>query len=73
MKKKYVVDTRGPKVTMKFIYNPTGITTTDGSSNIASVEYYTLDGRRVSSPTHGMYVSRVTYMNGVVKTFKQQF
>jgi hypothetical protein len=71
--KKPSLDTRGPKVTLNFVYDPSHIHHTDVSAAISTVEYFTLDGRRISHPSHGVYVSRITYVNGAVKTQKQQF
>ena len=71
--KKPTLDTRGPKVTLNFIYAPTNMQCADVATAISSVEYFTLDGRRISNPSRGVYVSRITYANGTVKTQKQRF
>ena len=71
---KYTVESRGPVVTMNFVYNPDAIRSVDEScQKIASVAYYTMDGRRCTSPAHGTYIVRVKYSNGVSKTTKQVF
>lgn len=71
--KKPSLDIRGPKVTLNFIYESSHIHSTDVATAISTVEYFTLDGRRITRPTHGVFVSRVTYTNGAVKTQKQKF
>lgn len=72
--KKYQVDQNGPQIQMHFVYDPSGIRAVDNTlGTVSSVAYYTLDGRRVAAPIHGLYLVRVTYANGVSKTTKQQF
>ncbi len=72
--KKYVVDGHGPKITMKFVYDPAMIHEIDHHAGaISRVDYFTLDGRRVILPAHGLYVVKTVYVNGAVKTTKQRF
>ena len=72
--KKYTEDSRGPKIQMRFEWNPSSIQLLENDlRNISRVEYFTLDGRKVQVPTHGVYVVRVTYSTGAVKTTRQLF
>ena len=72
--KKFTLDSRGPKITMNFVFNPDAIRSVDTSEqHISSVTYFTLDGRRCMSPSHGTYIMKVTYSNGVCKTSKHIF
>lgn len=70
---KYTVDSTGPKIQMHYEWNPASIHVLDGLHTISRVEYFTMDGRRASVPTHGIYVVRVTYSTGAVKTTRQLF
>ena len=58
---------------MHFVYNPAAIRTLDGMTEISSVSYYSLDGRQVASPVHGIYLMKVTYANGRTETTKRRF
>ena len=40
------------------------------ASEIAKTEYYTLDGRKLSTPQSGINIRKITYQNGKVKTDK---
>lgn len=68
---KYAIDARGPKVTMRFIYNPTRTLNTFSDLRVVSTTYHTLDGRCMSSPNHGLYIMRIAYSDGTVKTIKR--
>ena len=70
---KYAIDSRGPKVTLRFIYNPTKVLDTFSDSHVVSTTYHTLDGRSVSSPTRGFHIVRIAYSDGTVKTMKQNY
>ena len=70
---KYAIDARGPKVTLRFIYNPTRIPGTVSDSHVVSTTYHNLDGRSVSSPTRGLHIMRIAYSDGTVKTMKQNY
>ena len=71
---KYTLESRGPKVTLNFIFNPDAIRSMDKAENhISSVTYFTLDGRQCLSPSHGTYIMKVKYSNGVCKTSKHVF
>nr|AKF17181.1 putative uncharacterized protein [uncultured bacterium Csd4] len=71
---KYTVESNGPLIKMHFVYDPAAIRALDSeASDIASVAYYSLDGRRVASPTHGIYMMKVTYTNGRTVTTKHLF
>ncbi len=72
--KKNTIDSRGPKITMNFEWNVASIQLQENDlSRIQRVEYFTLDGQKVSAPSHGVYVVRVRYGNGAEKTTKQVF
>ena len=40
------------------------------ADRVKSVAYYDASGRRVSSPSGGLYIKSVTYADGTVKTYK---
>ena len=44
--------------------------TVDNSAEVAGVEFYTPDGRRVANPATGLYIRLVRYSDGSVKTSK---
>lgn len=71
--KKYTVEDEGPTIKMHFVYNPAAIRTLDGKTEISSVSYYSLDGRQVAAPNHGIYLMKVTYANGRTETTKRRF
>lgn len=71
--KKYSLDGHGPKITLRFIYDPTSINGLETTTKISSVNYFTVDGRRVTAPVNGVYVVKVKYADGNVKTTKQMF
>ena len=61
-------------ITVKVVFTYTDPTHVSAAKQKPVVlEYFTLDGRRISHPSHGVYVSRITYVNGAVKSQKQQF
>lgn len=70
---KYAIDARGPKVTLRFIFNPTGELNTFSDFQVVSTTYHTLDGQCVSSPTRGLHIVRIVYTDGTVKTLKQNY
>jgi hypothetical protein len=49
----------------------TGISDVTISKAVKSVEFYDIMGRRVTKPSNGIYVKRVTYTDGSVATSKQ--
>ena len=70
----YKQNEMGPAVGLHFTYDPASIDNTDTDGLVLkSVEYRTLDGRRTSSPSHGVFVVKQKYMNGATKTTKQLF
>ena len=72
--KKYTVESAGPTIQMHYEWIPASIQVLDNDlRSISRVEYFTMDGRRASAPTHGVYVVRVTYSTGAVKTTRQLF
>lgn len=61
----------GPSVTVNYIYqDPTGINTNVAEQKLNSVSYYDLSGRKVSHPESGVYVKKMTYADGTVKSQK---
>ena len=55
--------TEGPSVTVNFLYGVTGIN--DVTSSVATAtEYYDMTGRKVTAPTHGIYIARQHTANG---------
>ncbi|MCR4853227.1 MAG: pectate lyase [Prevotella sp.] len=48
----------------------TGIAQPIVSDDVKSVEYFNLDGMRLSAPQHGINIRRITYNNGQVVTTK---
>ena len=72
--KKYTVESNGPEIQMNFEWNPASIWVLENDlRNISRVEYFTMDGRRATVPSHGLFVVRVTYSNGAVKSTRQLF
>lgn len=55
-------------------YASTGVAAPSVTSEIKRIEYFTADGTRLSSPSRGISIRRITYTNGAVatdKVFKQ--
>lgn len=71
--KKWNKDKKGPTVTINFTYGSTGIDNTTDDKKALSVEYYSLTGRQVVKPAHGMYIVTTTYADGSKKSRKQLF
>jgi hypothetical protein len=46
------------------------ISSNSGFAYISSVRYFTIDGREVNNPRHGIFVKRTTWMNGQTKVTK---
>ena len=52
-------------------YDVTGVKAAkQGKTVVKSVVYYDLSGRKISKPTHGLYMKSVTYTDGSVKIIK---
>ena len=68
--KAWMVDKKGPTVTLNFTYDPAGITTTEASKRVARVEYYSPSGQRVQKPVRGICVVKTTYADGTTKSVK---
>lgn len=62
--KKWDLDKQGPTVTLNFSYSTTGIGRVTTGSDIRTVEYYDLQGRRVSQPAHGLFVKKTINTDG---------
>lgn len=61
----------GPSVTVNYIYtDPAGVDANIAEKALGSVSYHDLSGRTVSNPAGGVYVKRMTYADGTVKTSK---
>lgn len=61
----------GPKVTVNYIYaDPAGVDVNVADKMLRSIKYYDLSGREVSKPANGVYVKKLTYGDGSVKTSK---
>lgn len=72
--KKWKVDKYGPKIMLNFSYDPMAINAVEnGAQELRSVEYYTMDGRRVAAPAKGIYVVRQRFLNGRTIASKQRF
>jgi len=56
-----------------YLDNGTGILQTEDESTPVRVEYYTLSGERVSTPSHGIYIVRIVMKNGKSMTKKGIF
>jgi hypothetical protein len=52
------------------VKSTTGVAPTVINGEVISSEYYDLSGRRIITPSNGIYVKRVVYSNGTVKTSK---
>ena len=53
------------------IVKTTGISSvTENRGDLAKIEYYTLDGTKLSAPTKGINIRKMTYRNGKVATDK---
>jgi hypothetical protein len=52
------------------VKSTTGVAPTIINGEVISSEYYDLSGRRIITPSNGIYVKRVVYSNGTVKTSK---
>lgn len=48
----------------------TAVKTIDGTSAIKSVEYFTINGLQVKTPSAGVFVKRTTFENGAIKLDK---
>ncbi len=59
----------GPSVTVNFLNGVTGITDAT-SSAVTTTEYFDMTGRKVASPTHGIYIARQHTANGKTASHK---
>ena len=61
----------GPSVTVIYTFTPTGgVNNLEAGKNVASVRYYNICGSEVSNPATGLYIKRIVYTDGSVKTEK---
>lgn len=51
-------------------FKTTGISTVTINSEIARIEYYSIDGRKLSEPANGINIRKITYSNGKTSTDK---
>ncbi|MGM9804120.1 MAG: hypothetical protein ACI308_08090 [Muribaculaceae bacterium] len=65
----YGVTAEGPKVTVNYVYDTSGIAQVT-IDNPVKTEYYNIAGCRVDNPQDGIFIKRVTYANGKVATSK---
>ena len=63
----------GPSLQLNFAYDPASISGVATDKNVSSIQYYTLDGRRIASPKNGVYVVKTKYADGSEKQTKQLF
>ena len=63
----------GPSVQLNFAYDPASISGVVANKSISSVQYFTLDGRRIASPKKGVFVVKTKYADGSEKQTKQLF
>ncbi len=59
----------GPSVTVNFVKGTTGINAAEATGAVKTT-YYDLSGRKVSAPTHGVYVKKTQCADGTIKTGK---
>ena len=71
--KKYTLKGRGPKVTLNFSIEASAIEHLRSISKPQSVDYYSLDGRKVNHPVNGTFVVQEHYRNGAIRTTKQLY
>ncbi len=55
------------------VYNKPASISTARTSHIVSIEYYTIDGKRIAQPTKGICLQRMKMADGSVKTSKVVF
>lgn len=51
-------------------YKTSGISAPSASSEIAKIEYYSIDGRKLPEPGNGISIRKITYSNGNTETDK---
>jgi len=51
-------------------FKATGINTTTMASEIARIEYYSIDGCKINGPANGINIRKITYSNGTTSTDK---
>jgi len=67
----YTFEGNGPTVTVNYVYaDPAGVSSATMSSQIRSVEYFDLAGKKVAKPRKGVYVMRTTDFSGKTKAHK---
>lgn len=52
-------DQEGPSITLNFNYDTSGVIAAAATKSACSVTYYSLTGRKVPAPTHGMYIRTI--------------
>ncbi len=66
----YTKECDGPSITVNYGFEDAGIDGVSSEKAVASEEYYNLLGSRVAEPLTGLYVKRITYTDGSVKSVK---
>ena len=64
-------ETRSEIVTLDLEADPDAVGTVNAGKKVASVKYYSLDGREMANPAAGIFVKRVTFEDGSVATYKK--
>lgn len=52
------------------VLNTTGICRPTMTSEVSKIEYYSLDGRKIDAPAHGINIRKITFANGQTVTDK---
>lgn len=60
---KWIIDGVGPKITMDFTYKTSSINGVSEKKDVHSINYYDLQGNRVTTPHKGIYIKSVTYQD----------
>ncbi|MDE6379098.1 MAG: hypothetical protein K2L11_01390, partial [Muribaculaceae bacterium] len=63
-------ETRSEIVTLDLEADPDAVGAIDADKKIADVKYYSIDGREVAAPAAGLFIKRVTFSDGTVRTSK---
>ena len=56
----------GATVTVKYVYDPAGVTSVTNDEQVVKKVYYDLTGRQVSKPSGGVYIVRKELLSGKV-------
>ena len=53
------------------IVKPAALETIEGAKEVSATVYYDLTGRKVDTPSNGLFIKKTTYSDGTVKTVKR--